>query len=200
MCTFKRFIYQYTDTVNISTLLPVLVTARTTIVPVSFIIIRFCCIWDMTYHLRITNGIWSIFCQIEIRSATRNSVPYSEYCFLHQLPMDVDTWYLLLELSDDLHWRHNNLCGTHCLSLSKDNNSSLPKYLRRGITIHKMATCGASDEVGWWHAIDWCCDNDQIYFAGPERHNHQFYDTTEYKWATSTQKRTRVVITIKLNL
>ena len=97
---------------------------------------------------------------------------------------DVDTWYLLLELSDDLYWRHNNLCGTHCLS--KDNYSSLPKYLRRGIAIHKMTTCGASDEVGWWHAIDWCCDNDRIccdndriYFAGPERHNHQFYDTTE---------------------
>ena len=59
MCTSSGSFTKYTDTVNMITILlwvyNHVITA--TIGPVSSIITRFCCMWDMTYHLRITNGI-----------------------------------------------------------------------------------------------------------------------------------------------
>ena len=82
MCTASDSFTKYTDTVNMFTILlwvyNRVVTA--TIVPVSSIITRLCCMWDMTYHLQITNGTWSIFCQIEIRSAIRYRTQSIVFC------------------------------------------------------------------------------------------------------------------------
>ena len=155
---FNGSFTKYTDTVNIYTLLPILVTARTTIVPMSAIII-FCCMSDMTYNLRSTTDIWSIFlpkhrskCNSVIGvlfSAPRVHLPLRDiHCNIHtswilgydqKVAMcdassirEVFQWSILLRYTE---WCSDTLTSATTNLSHSDHNTSIASQLLRSYNV-----------------------------------------------------------------